>query len=201
MKRKDLREFHYITHIDNLTSIAQHGILSRKLASKIEHTSIAMPEIQDRRSKVTVDKEYSLHYYANLYFDARNPMLYKIRDQHRQLCILSIDTATLDLSGVIIADRNASSKNVQFAPAPKGLDLIDEELVFAPYWTRSSDPSGELYRKAVKCAEVLVPRLVPPEFIIGAYVSCGEACDRIQQELAKSGISCCLSVNPNLFFR
>ena len=65
-----------IQAIDNIPSIMQWGLLSNERAEHIKHKSIAMQEIQDRRDTVIIPNGLSLHKYANVYFDPRNPMLY-----------------------------------------------------------------------------------------------------------------------------
>ena len=76
MEREELTEFHYITPINNMRSILKNGVLSHKLAKDIEHDSIAAPEIQDLRAKSIGPQGARLHDYVNLYFHARNPMMY-----------------------------------------------------------------------------------------------------------------------------
>jgi len=76
MDRNDLTELHYITKIRNVPSIMTKGILSHKQSKKIDHNSVAMEEIQERREKKIVPGGRPLHEYVNLYFHARNPMLY-----------------------------------------------------------------------------------------------------------------------------
>lgn len=73
MQREVVTELHYITHIDNLISIAQLGILSYHDARKLQPTSIAATEIQDLRTGKKVPGGLALHDYVNLYFHARNP--------------------------------------------------------------------------------------------------------------------------------
>lgn len=177
MDRKDVRELNYITPIQNLPSILENGILSHKLASKILHRSVAMDEIQDLRKIKAVPRGRPLHDYVNLYFDARNPMLYKRLDQHRELCVLQVDPDVMGLPGVVIADSNASSGHARFAPYPQGLRLIDADMVYAASWIHPDDQILEWKHKAIKCAEVLVPDVVEPRYILGARVSCGEAKD------------------------
>ena len=46
---------------------------------------------------------------------------------------------------------------------------MDHARTFAEYWT-DSDYIEQYRRKAAKCAELLVPNVVPPEYIRGAYV-------------------------------
>jgi O-acetyl-ADP-ribose deacetylase (regulator of RNase III)/uncharacterized protein YwgA len=79
MNRSDFSELHFITMIANVPSIMQNGILCNRRAKQLQHVSIAMLEIQDLRANKIVPGGRALHDYANLYFSARNPMLYKGR--------------------------------------------------------------------------------------------------------------------------
>ena len=135
MDRAELAELHYIAPIVNLASVLEHGILSHERARRVEHSSVAMAEMQTRRARVTVPGARRLHEYVNLYVNARNPMLYKRLDAVGEICVLHIDTAVLDLPGVVVADQNAGSDYVRFAPAADGLKLIERDVVFAQYWT------------------------------------------------------------------
>ena len=67
MTRAELTELHYITPIANVASILEHGIASHNRAEKLQHDSIAMPEIQDKRKSVVVPNGLGLHDYVNLY--------------------------------------------------------------------------------------------------------------------------------------
>jgi len=120
MKRNELEELHYITTIRNVPSIMSKGILSHKRVKKINHNSVAMEVIQERREKKVVPGGRPLHEYVNLYFHPRNPMLYVRQSHHIDLCILRVSTQVLDLPGVVIADSNASSDYARFAPAVRG---------------------------------------------------------------------------------
>jgi hypothetical protein len=171
MNRADVAELHYITAIANLPSILRHGILSHTLAGRLAHDSVAMPEIQERRGNKRIPGARPLHEYANLYFDAHNPMLSKCRGRNNEICVLQIDARVLDLPGVIIADRNAASDWTGFRPVAGGLSVISKERVFARYWTHPDDPYEEMRHKSEKCAEVLVPDRVDPGLIDGAYVA------------------------------
>jgi hypothetical protein len=195
MNRADLPELHYITPIENVPSILQHGILSHERAARLKHRSVAMQQIQDRRSKVVVPgANRKLHSYANLYICARNPMLYKRR--HEYICVLSINTRVLDLPGVIITDGNAASSYVRFAPAPDGLTIVSRELTFAEFW-KDDDQIEEWRMKFAKCAEVLVPDRVSPEYIQHAYVASDEM--KNQMDALNTGLD--VRVDGHLFFR
>jgi len=173
MDRSDVKELYYITLITHVPSIMRHGILSHDLSRKFPHDdSIAMSKIQDRRINKKIPRtNKKLHDYANLYFDAHNPMLSKCRSRNTEICVLRINTEVLDLPGVIIADRNASSGYVRFYAPVEGLAAIDKEALFAEYWTHPQNRYEEWAHKSVKCAEVLVPDKVESRYILGVYVA------------------------------
>jgi hypothetical protein len=171
LNRQDITELHFITAIDNVPSILEHGVLSNRRAAQLAHTSVAMEEVQDRRREKRIPGAGLLHEYANLYFDAHNPMLSKRRNRNDTICVLRIDQAVLDEPGVIVADRNAASDYVRFYTTATGIEALDKALVFARFWTNADDPYEAMRLKSIKCAEVLVPDSVSPDLLIGAYVA------------------------------
>lgn len=197
MDRGELEELHYITHISNLPSIMSKGILSHRRMKGIPHADVSMPEIQKRRAKKQIPGGQTLHDYVNLYINGRNKMLFKVLDSHADTCVLHISTDVLDLPNVVIADRNASSDYVRFAPAPDGLENVDEDLVFAEFWTHSGNPIEEMRHGSIICAEVLVPDSVNTDFIMGAYVSGTDT----EEEFEATGVTLPVTIDSHLFFR
>ena len=197
MRREDLAELHYITPIVNIPSILRWGILSHRRATRLKHRSVAMQEVQERRAKVRVPQGRPLHQYANLYFHARNPMMYLRQSDHPNLCVLRVNTDVLDLPGVVIADRNAASQYARFGPAASTLESIDYELVFAEYWTHPENQVREWIHRSTKCAEVLVPHRIAPSYVRGAYVSCAGS----QTQLNQAAPSLGTTVDAHLFFQ
>ena len=194
MERRELHELHYITPICNVPSVLRNGILSHVRASRLQHESVAMPAMQDRRARVRVPGGRSLHEYANLSICARNPMLYLRR--HQEICVLKVSTEVLDLPDVVITDSNASSEYVRFVAAPTGLRIVDRNRTFAEYWT-DDNQIEEWRKKAAKCAEVLVPDRVEPSFIRGAYVCSDEA--KASFVALDTGLT--ITVDRQLFFQ
>lgn len=180
MLRAQLAELHFIAHQSNVLSIRQRGILCFDDAQQVAHLSVAMTEVQEKRGRVRVPGGRRLHEYANLYFHARNPMMYLRRDRHRELCVLSVDPSVVDIPETVIADANASGDWTGFWPSPDGLERVDYDLTYAENWT---DPDRITYwrKKSAKCAEVLVPKRVPPEYVKAVYVSCDATRLNIQQ--------------------
>lgn len=188
-------EFHCIMPMANVPSIMEHGILSYDRASKLKHLSVAMQPVQDRRDVKRVPGGLMLHHYANLYFHARNPMMFTRKDQAPDLCVLCVSRAVAKLDGVVFADRNASSDWVRFL-SPSQADLLDFDAIYAIDWR---DPNQFRYfeKKSKKCAEVLVPQRVEPHFIAGAAIV-----DRAAEtKLRRLGFDLPVRVDPVLFFR
>lgn len=181
--------------IANLESVLRRGILSHDGASKIDHESAAMQEIQDRRDKKRVPGGLRLHQYANLYFHARNPMLYKRKDNVDSLCVLRVSTDLLHLNGVVITDQNAASDWVRFLH-PRQIGLLDFDAIFAMDWRHLNDPIAFRRHRLKKCAEVLVPHVVDPKFLIGAYAVDSAVTDKLSQACALP-----ISTNASIFFR
>lgn len=202
MNKSDIKELHYIAHVNNLKSILQHGIMSHNKAKGISYTSVSDPEVQEIRSKVVIPPKYKLHDYVNLYFNARNPMMFRIvkNRNHKELVVLKIDVATLDINGVVIADKNASSEYAGFYNISDGIRRLEKNRVYVRYW---NDPNPiEKYRKTSEiCAEVLVPDTLHPKFITGCYVSCHESLDKIKILLTGTRIANKVSINPDIFFQ
>lgn len=197
LKRDDVRELHYITAVENVSSIWRRGILSHRRAGRVRHVSVAMPEVQERRAGKIVPGGWPLHEYVNLYFHARNPMLYYLSSRYTDLCVLRVAPAVLDLPDVVIADRNASSDWAVFYPSPGGLSYLDEELVFAERWTHPGDQFREWEHKSIKCAEVLVPERVDPGYLMGVYVPDR----RVRNVFRATGVPLLVEMNAHLFFR
>ena len=72
-----------------------------------------------------------MHEYVNLYFHARNPMLYLRQDKHADLSVLRVSPLVLDLAEAVITSQNAASTYVRFYPSPHELEItVDSHLFF-----------------------------------------------------------------------
>lgn len=184
-----------IQAIDNIPSIMEYGLLSNERANRIKHISIAMNEVQERRDGVRIPNGLKLHQYANVYFDPHNPMLSARRDQNENICILKFDYQILDIPGAVISDRNASSDYASFYSPEMGMDMIDFELVYARYWT-DEDYFEQMRKKSIKCAEVLIPYVIPYEYVVCAAVVSDNAAEKLQN----TGFDKQIEIVPKVFF-
>lgn len=189
-------ELHCIMPMANLASVFANGILSYERAARLRHASVAMQPIQDRRDQKRVPGGLRLHQYANLYFHARNPMLYKRLGEAGSLCVLRVSLDALAVPGAVITDSNAASDYVRFLH-PSQWALIDFDDVLAESWTHSDDLRRYYQHKSRKCAEVLVPHRISPGLLTGAYVIDKAARTR----LASLAVDLPITVDPVLFFR
>ena len=71
------RHLYNIVHMDNVSSILSKGIRPHNSMASCSHKGISLLDVQNRRAEVSFEKlGTKLHDYANLYFDACNPMMH-----------------------------------------------------------------------------------------------------------------------------
>lgn len=200
LRAADIDELHFITNIDNVPTILEYGILSHNeiRRRRLEHCSVADPEVQARRAIKVIPGGRKLHDYANLYLNARNPMMYVLlrSNNHEDLCVIRIDKAVLNLENVVISDENAARGWARFEPLPEGLRMIDREELFSNSWDHT-DPYEKQRLKGIMCAEILVPTSVKKDYIRGAYVSSNVGNTSLSSKCSTLPIT----INSHLFFR
>jgi hypothetical protein len=190
-----VKELHSIMPIANIPSVLRRGILSHDRCRRIVHEDVSMAPVQDRRDPIRVPGGLKLHKYANVYFDARNPMMSACRDQAERLCVLSISIKILQIEGAVITDRNAASTDYVRFLAPKDWHLLDFEKIYARDW-RHQEKIEYWNHKSIKCAEVLIPNSIDPGYIKGAYVVSTAAKDLLKD----CGFTLPIKIEPALFF-
>ncbi len=196
--RRKIVELHFIASASNLGSIGRFGILSHSMVGALPHTSVANQSVQSTRAGKSVPGQRQLHDYANLYFDARNSMMYVLRhgDQRRQdLVVVRVSPTVLDFAGVIVTDGNAASVTTRFYDAVTQIGVLDPEPIFALSWN-DPDPFIKAEKKRQRSAEVLVPDQVHPSLLIGCYVERPEYTPWCNQELPGLPVE----VNPRVYF-
>ena len=191
------REFYYITHIANLPSILQKGILAH---AEVEHLGIKPATVYDegvvswRQAKATPDGR-SLWEYANLYFNPRNPMLYRLVMEHgrNKLAILGVRKEVLNTPGSFVTTGNAAGSETEILPKATWRERAREILqgVDVEYWKKEDGSKRRIM------AEVLIPRRIPPEMIDTIYVADDET---RQAVLRLVGASKPVVLEPHTFF-
>ena len=199
MRNLDIKALYYITHTDNLPSIFEKGILSHERIeddqvqpARIYNTAI----VNSRKEKRTPDRQ-SLWSYTNLYFQARNPMMYRVVHEKgaKDLAVVSVAKEVLQTQGVFITDGNAANAPTQFHLPSTGLKVLRQQWkIVQNEWWNTLDGSK---RKIM--AECLVPNSVGPEFINSVYVADEETRTRVSKMIGLRSIP--VIPEPKMFFQ
>lgn len=195
LERHGIQHLYHMTHITNLASIIQNGLLSHSEAHKqgLISVDISDPDVQDIRSGV-VDPLYKrpLHEYVPLYFSPRNPMLYRRQEMQEDIVILGLDPRILSEPDTIFTDGNAASSRTTFHRDIQMLQNLPWDSIRTRSWT--DIPDG----RRIKCAEVLVHSEIQPSRI--QMVFCCSNKHRETIIAAKQGTLIMGKVNRDLYF-
>ncbi|WP_249029397.1 DUF4433 domain-containing protein [Tannockella kyphosi] len=195
-------EFLYnINDLRNLESIFMYGLLSK---NSLINLGIATPidlsdhEVQKIRETKKVPNHAYLHDYANLYIDARNPMMYRISRNRNidDVCVICVDKKVLDIEGTIVSDRNAAAEIALFDAPKEALKHLDFPLILAKYW-KDDDYLIEIEKKSKKCAEVLVYNSVPIQYLVKIKVATKQAKSLVEE----FSLGVPIEIDKNIFFQ
>ena len=200
----------FITHIDNLSSILERGILSPDLVKKlkIKYTPIYSEKIVGKREYKMVWTQGNgkrLSEFAHVYFNPRNAMLWQVLHDHPPRKIIVIES-TLNVSndGICIADRNAAKDDVVFMDSYNYYKIIPEIEKETGKWQQGrrwqrgkswavDDSKGKIM------AECLVPDKIPPEHFKFIHVYTHDVKAEIIPKLYEQP-HLDIIVNPFMFF-
>ncbi len=171
MSRSPIKQLFYITHIDNIPSILERGIFSHEEIKKkgIKSEPIYDSQIVSKRHEKFTSNDRSLWSYANLYFQPRNAMLYRVLFEKsiEEVVIIAVNPDIMGEDGVILTDGNAAAEDTKFFKTDevrKYLSIIYKDTQ-KDYWQEADGSKRRLM------AECLVPDCIPPENISTIYVA------------------------------
>ncbi len=198
-RKAEVKGLFCITHAENVQSILKNGILSHALVEsrKIPFTPIYDAAIvRNRRDKSTPERA-SLWEYANLYFQPRNPMMYRVVHEKmtEDLTVVGVKPSALQLAEVMISDGNAAGNPTRFLKMSEGLKIIEEQwnVIQAEYW---NDLDGS---KRKIMAECLVPDRISPDHIHTVFVADHAAKKHVEGLLGPTKVP--VVPEPNIFFQ
>jgi O-acetyl-ADP-ribose deacetylase (regulator of RNase III) len=197
-----LRGLYYITHIKNLSSILEKGILSHRLVEedRTSHTAIYDEEIIAIRKSIKMPSGRSLWDFANLYFQPRNAMLYRVvffsNVNRDDIIVIGIKPSILKRKDIFITTGNAVSSGTQILSITEGEKIIKNirEEVDKEWWAYEDGSKRKLM------AECLVPDKVPPEYIQEIYAPNWQAATKVKEILEKINVHVPVIPEPDLFF-
>ncbi|MBD2579284.1 DarT ssDNA thymidine ADP-ribosyltransferase family protein [Oscillatoria sp. FACHB-1406] len=199
MKKPNIISLYYITHIENLPSILDRGILSHESVENqgIAYTSIYDREIVSRRREKSTPERNSLWEYANLYFQPRNPMMYRMicETDRRNIAVVGIKPAILKAKGVTLTDGNAANDATQFYPAQQGLEVLHKQrkILEGEWWTEVDGSKRKIM------AECLVPERIDSDLIHSIFVTDHKAKERVQSKIGFRNVP--IVPEPHMFFQ
>lgn len=192
------RNLYYITHIDNLPSILQRGILSHERINQLGLNYTAVYDkaiVNNRRDRIVDDK--SLWFFANLYLQPRNPMLYRVvlEKTAAKIAVIAVRRDVLDRDGIYVTDGNAASTNTSIFPASertKVLPSIIKEIKDMEWWNEANSSKRKIM------AECLIPEHIPPEYIEAIYVSNYDVAQEVNSMIGSFTLP--IIPEPHMFF-
>ena len=193
---KEVREFYYITHIDNIPSIVSKGILAHKslVDGTIIPTQIYEDEIVSRRRNILTPDKKELWKYANLFFNPKNAMLYRVICEKTvwKIAIIAVAKEVVRIKDVFVTDGNAAhSATSFFRPETERLSDIAFEASKI-FWKEDGS-------KRKNMAECLVPDRVAPELIESIFVASLPVKEKVEQSLGSENKIPIVRM-PELFF-
>ena len=199
MKKPEIQSLYYITHINNIPSILQSGILSHAQVEqlKVDFTPIYDSSIVSKRRDKFTPNRNSLWEYANLYFQPRNPMMYRIVNEcdRKSIAIMGVKPVVLNKENCLITDGNAANDVTQFFPGIQAIQVLGKQwnLIQNDWW---SDSDGS---KRKIMAECLVPKRVPPDLIHSIFVAEQSAKKKVEELLGVDRLP--VIPEPHIFFQ
>jgi ssDNA thymidine ADP-ribosyltransferase, DarT len=197
MTGRAIRNLYYITHLDNVPSILLYGILSHEEIQRreLDFTAIYDTDIVSRRSQISVPDGRTLWSFANLYFQPRNPMLYRVAIEQDvdHLAVVAVKTKALARPDILLANGNAAHRSTIIFPGRERDQFLEEIAdIHNLTWWNAEDGS-----KRRIMAECLVPRLIEPSLIDAIYVANSRVAEALQ---ATVGRSTQVIAEPRMFF-
>ena len=152
----------HMTHKRNIENIIKCGILNN---FDVHNLDIKYVDISDigaqrwREKKKEPCYNRKIHDYVPLYINPQNPMLYALREQQNDLCLLEVLLDVVGDNEFVISDGNVASRDTKFSSSIRSLDALPWDILNARFW--ADFPDG----KRKRCAEVLVYPEVQPMYI------------------------------------
>lgn len=151
----------HMTEISNLSNILKYGLLSHNEAHAkgLNKTNIALQDVNERRAEKKPIHGISLHDYVPMYFNPKNPMLYRRKQIQDNIVIVAIDRRVVYHEKSIFSDGNAASDSTLFFNDISYLNRLNWQCIRNDYWNNYVDG------KRMKCAESLARPKIPIKYV------------------------------------
>tara|TARA_Y100000310_G_scaffold158863_1_gene158288 strand:- start:708 stop:1982 length:1275 start_codon:yes stop_codon:yes gene_type:complete len=189
-----IQYFYHMTHFSNLSSIIENGLLSHNKAHQKNYVKEDISDlgVNYRRNRKELIYNNNLHDYVPLYFNPRNPMLFRRLALEDDIIILTINLAVLESNIFLFTDGNAASNQTNIYSKLKNMNNLDWECINDRYWNKYIDG------KRKKCSEMLIYDKVNVEYINAVCCNNIYTNKKVSQLLKHSDINGI--INQELFF-
>jgi len=181
-----------------VSSILSRGIFchERIEGEKIEYTRIYDDGIVANRKDIQTPDGGTLWKFTNLYFQPRNPMLYRVIHEKpiSKIAIISVRPEILDRLDIYISTGNAAHSSSEILPSGEGRKTLRKIIkdTMIEYWKEQDGSKRRIM------AECLVPDMVPPSLIQTIYVATRSTKANLEAAIPSSNIP--IVTEPNMFF-
>lgn len=202
----------HITHIDNLRSIIEHGLLCDGSSdpAMLPHKEIGKSSIKEGRDSrnVPVSPFGVVSDYVPFYFAARSPMLYTIHEGNIEEfqgsqddivhLVTSVESVAASEHAFVVTDRNAYYPYADFTNDLSRIDeFIDWELMESKWWGKTIDEPDRVERRM---AEFLVYRFLPVTALIGIGTRTQAVAERVEVLLTSLDVNIKVGVRPGWYY-
>jgi hypothetical protein len=157
----------HITHIDNLESILETGLLAHN--NQHRRIDISDKVVNSRRKRKEPIYNHKIHEYVPFFFNATNPMLYRVQQKYGEgIVILSLRREIALLPKTIFSFGNAALDNAVFANDLNQVSQFNWDSIFRKEWIHNGIKNLDQVREMM--SECLVHHKVGVEYI--AEVHC-----------------------------
>jgi O-acetyl-ADP-ribose deacetylase (regulator of RNase III) len=200
---QEIRELYYITHKDNLASILKNGILSHDEINRrgIEYARVYNEDIVSARGEKKAPDGRSLWEFANLFFQPRNPMMYRVIDPRttpnggpQNIVVVGVRRSVLHRNDIYITNGNAANNATIFYPGsefgrlqPSLMKDIDKK-----FWKKVDGSKRKIM------AECLVPKAIRPDYIEEVFAPNSEVAAELRTKFRDPNVH--VIPEPEMFF-
>ena len=143
----------HMTHINNLESILEHGLLAH--GNGYQKEDISNQAVNSRREQLEPINKKPIHSYVPFYYNTRNAMLYHNREIQEEIVVLGFHPNILLHKDAIYTDGNAARSDTDFYnDITEYFGDFDKDKVFSVWWT------GDEHIKSTMMSELLIPNKV-----------------------------------------
>lgn len=163
MRSRDIFDFYHIdavyhmTHIDNVVSILEHGLLAH--GNGRTQMDISNRSVNVRRMRREPIHHKSIHSYVPFYINPTNAMLYSRKDMQDDIVIFAFDRELINESDAIFTDGNAASASTHFYSDIDALSKLSWRCLNGKSWYNHHDGRRTRMAEVLVQTEVSIKRL------------------------------------------